>query len=523
MKKFLSNHKDDIIGTTSGFDRLVFRGTLRRLSYKEGMRAYLWAIKVLFKDFATHVLRVTNEIKKSTEEYTQRESRPLIYLPSSNTNKAKEAQVIASATNIKEGLICVFKCVEPCYSYDIYRNKQSKLLELVLRQRKCLFFYHYYIHPVFGFMNCRIQSWFPFPIQVCVNGKEWLSKQMDKAGIPYLKKENCFTWIGDIAKAKSLIENQLKSSWPILLNDIAQRLNPIHDKIFQNYPIDYYWSVHQSEWATDIMFKSSEILDKLYSPLIRFAMVNFSSSDIMRFLGKETKLNGDVPLSFKGEIISDVRKRPEGVRIKHIKKQNSIKMYNKQGSVLRVETTINDPREFNVYRPKTGCEENTSQWLRMRKGVADLHRRAKVSHSANERYLDAIGTAQNTRPLKDLSSKLCQPTIWNNKIIRAIRPLSLEDSTLLDAVSEGKFLLNGFRNRDLRDTLYKSTEIDNHIKKTKKSSAVTRKIRILRGHGLVKKIPKTHRYFLTQKGREAISAIQAARFADINSLIKLAA
>ncbi|MBT4287578.1 MAG: hypothetical protein HOD92_09590, partial [Deltaproteobacteria bacterium] len=182
MKKFLSNHKDDIIGTTSGFDRLVFRGTLRRLSYKEGMRAYLWAIKVLFKDFATHVLRVTNEIKKSTEEYTQRESRPLIYLPSSNTNKAKEAQVIASATNIKEGLICVFKCVEPCYSYDIYRNKQSKLLELVLRQRKCLFFYHYYIHPVFGFMNCRIQSWFPFPIQVCVNGKEWLSKQMDKAG-----------------------------------------------------------------------------------------------------------------------------------------------------------------------------------------------------------------------------------------------------------------------------------------------------------------------------------------------------
>ena len=146
-------------------------------------------------------------------------SRPIQYLPSSATLKQKVAQRIAVEDGINEGLICILKSVEPCMSYDIYRNRETKRLELVDRLRKCLHLYHYYVHPVFGFMNVRIQTWFPFNIQVCINGREWLSRQMDAAGIAYQKRENCFTWLEDAQKAQELMDQQLRVSWPDLLEE----------------------------------------------------------------------------------------------------------------------------------------------------------------------------------------------------------------------------------------------------------------------------------------------------------------
>ncbi len=528
MKQFIQKYNSDVTGSIATFDRLVFRGSLRNLSYAEGMMGYLWAMKVLPKDFGSFVQEKSNQLKVATLEYAKQRYREIVYLPSSRTCKEEEARKVASNNHIQNGLITILSCVEPCRFFDIFRNRETKKLELVSRIRKCLHYYHYYIHPVFGFMNARIQTWFPFNIQICINGREWLAKEMDKVELSYIRKENCFTWLEDQVKTKMLIQKQLATSWANLLNEIASQLNPIHHQIFHRYPPSYYWTVHQSEWATDIMFRSPKALDKLYSSLIRFGIINFSSADVMRFLGKKVRLggnipDGNVPGTFKKELTSDIKCRPEGVRIKHSLNKNSVKMYNKQGSVLRVETTINNPKDFKIYRSKQDGNINKEEWLPMRKGIADMLCRMETSDATNNRYLDAIAQAQKNTPLDEISKPICCHTYWNEKRVRALRPFSKEDTELMDAVSAGEFLINGFRNRDILSKLFFQEEISTPAQKKRVSAVVTRKIRLLRAHGILKKIPKTHRYFVTENGRELISAFQIARYSDVNSLLKLVA
>ncbi len=209
MKRFIQCFSDKITGVLSGFDRLVLRATLRAIVYPEGMMGLLWNKQVLLKDFAPYAQTTTERLKESSCQAAQRQARPVLYLPSSQTDKEALAKEIAHEDDVRDGLIAVFRCVEPCISYDVHRNREKKRLELVSRHRKCLFLYHYFIDPRFGFMNARIQTWFPFSIQICLNGREWLARQMDGAGIRYRRRDNCFVWIDDVGKAQKLMHKTL--------------------------------------------------------------------------------------------------------------------------------------------------------------------------------------------------------------------------------------------------------------------------------------------------------------------------
>ena len=521
MNAFLSKHAKEVIGTLSGFDRLVFRGSLRSLVYVGGMKSYLYSTGVLLKDFAAHALDMTKRLKGASLAETKQADRPVTYLPSSKTSKEEMAHKIAEEDGIKDGPVCVLTAVEPCNSFEIYRNRETKLLEMVPRHRKCLHLYHYQIHPVFGFMNARIQTWFPFNIQICINGREWLSRQMDAVGMGYQRRDNCFSWLEDPARAQVLMEQQLRSSWPELLDGIARTLNPDHEEMFKGFPTDYYWSTHQSEWATDIMFRDTATLGHLYPKLVHHGLVTFLSPDIMRFLGRNVPANGSVPANLQAEIVSDVKRRPEGVRIKHRLGGNSIKMYDKQGSILRVETTINDPTDFKSFRSPEGKPEAEKKWLPMRKGIADLHRRTEVSQAANTRYLHAMASVEDTTSVGELAADLCLPAIWKNRRVRAMNPYSTDDANLLDTISRGEFMENGFRNRDIRSLLSPGelTKEESRLR----SAAVTRKFQLLRAHGLIKKVTGTHRYQVTDKGRNIVIALITARRASTESLTKLAA
>jgi len=284
VEQFLSKHAGAVIGVLSGFDRLVFRGTLRMLAHRAGMMAYLWAARVLLKDFAGHAEALTWQLKEASEELARRTNRPIRYLPSSASSKEDIARKIARADGITEGLICILTAVEPCLSYEIVRDRDSKRLELAPRHRKCLHLYHYHMHPTFGFMHARIQTWFPFSIQICLNGREWLAHAMDAGGIGYRQRENCFTWLEDPKRAQRLMDRQVRAAWPELLDSIARGLNPQHEAMFQVHPIEYYWSTYQSEWATDILFRDSRSLARLYPRLIHHGLTTFLAPDVMRFL-----------------------------------------------------------------------------------------------------------------------------------------------------------------------------------------------------------------------------------------------
>jgi len=522
VRTFVQKYSELVMGILSGFDRLVFRGILRQLAYTAGMNNFLYQRSILLKEFGTYVAQTTAQVKSASIAVAEKQDRPIIYLQSAVASKEEKAKEIMHKDGVKQGLICVFTAVEPCMAYDIFKNREKKKLELVKRQRKCLHIYQYWIDPVFGFMSARIQTWFPFTIQICINGREWLARQMDKAGVLYLRHDNCFTRINNLKKAQRLMDSQLKTDWAKLLDRVARRLNPAHNMIFVDSTIHYYWTTYQSEWATDIMFKNRASLDALFPSLVYHGMNTVHSPDVMRFLGHRLTASGNIHGRFEGEVVSDFKDRFEGVRIKHRIGGNSIKAYNKQGSVLRVETTINNPNQFKVYRTREGKENDQLNWLPMRKGIADLKRRAAVSQKANERYLETMAVVDIPEPMKQLVRGITQHTHLNGRRVRALNPWSSDDAQLLESVMSGEFSINGFRNRDLRPLLFESSSISKQQQR-RNSAVVSRKLRMLRAHGLIQKVPRSHRYQLTKKGRHIISALIAARNANVDELSKLAA
>ncbi len=210
------------------------------------------------------------------------------------------------------------------------------------------------------------------------------------------------------------------------------------------------------------------------------------------------------------------------MRVKHRVNDNSIKMYDKHGLVLRVETTINQPRDMKVYRaPQGAAADAPKKWLPLRKGVADLHRRAQLSGAANDRYLDSLASAgQDAVSLGEMAAPACKRVAWKGKLARALNPLGAADAELLAAIGRGEFAINGFRNRDLRALLHGAQKATDAKEARRRSASVTRKLRLLRAHGLVHKVPRTHRYQLSDSGRTLVAALAAARSA---STAKLAA
>lgn len=516
MKQFIQRFSDKITGVLNGFDRLVFRGALRRITYAKGMRGFLWHKQVLLKDFGPYVDSVTKQLKEASCQAALSQKRPIVYLRSSKTDKQAVAQKIASQDGIHKGLIAVMSCLEPCMSFKISPNPKTKKLDLEVCQRKRLYLYHYLIDPQFGFMHARIQTWFPFQIQICLNGREWLARMMDQAGIRYQRLENCFPWIENFEKAQTLMDQQLRIAWRRTLDRFARMLNPIHGKIFKGFPIQYYWSVYENEWASDLAFESPSALASIYPSLVLHAMTTFSSRDVMRFLGR--RLHGN----FEGEVVSDFKNRPEGVRVKHRAGKNSLKLYDKFGRVLRPEFTMNDPRDFRIFRPKENDPGGECKWRPLRHGIADLHRRCQVAQKANERYLDALAATDTSIQFGELLRSICTPTTWKGKRIRALRPWSQEDVELFRAVSHGEFSINGFRNRDLQALLFKDAPTSPN-EKQRRSGRVSRLLRMLRAHRLIKKVPSTYRYVLTTKGAQIMTAVLTAQRITLDQLNRVAA
>jgi hypothetical protein len=520
MDTFLSIHQDVIIGTLTMFDRIIFKGHLTSLFPDGAFARFLWQQGVLLKDFKPYVEAATQELKERAQQIAREAGRPFIYLQSATTKKSGQskedlARAMAEEESIREGLICVFSVLEPCTSFVVRGNRQTHKLEAVCQRRKCLHFYFYLIDPEFGFMHVRLQSWFPFEIQVYINGHEWLAREMDRHGIAYERYDNCFSHIADLAAVQALCEHFAHRRWPRVLDAFAQWVNPMLKTIKQTGFGAYYWVIDQCEIASDVMFRDRASLMTLMPDLFEHAALDFSAEDVMRFLGR--KLHGN----FKGDVITDLKKRPEGRRAKHRMKRNSIKMYDKL-SVLRVETTINNPREFKVPKVIQTPEGRKWRWKPMGKGVANFWRFWQVASQSNHRYLEALAQVERKGEAVQVLDDLCRSRTKGGKRYARFNPVTEQDCSLFAAVMAGEHALNGFRNRDLRTHLYDHPASTPQEAK-RHCARVSRLIAKLRGHGLVAKVKDSRLYRVTPQGYRIMSAALSFRRTDFPQAFSAAA
>ena len=464
----------------------------------------------------------TERFRESVEGVADQAGRAVRYLASPAIDKEQLVDRIVEEQGVGPGgVLAVLSAVEVCQSFDVHRNRERKILELRPARRKCLHYYVYFQDPTFGRAQVRLQTWFPWNIHVVLNGREWLAQQMNAAELRYDRRDNCFPWIEDFPRAQQLCDQQLRIDWAPNLTRLLDQAHPAWRGLLAPWELEPYWSTEQSEWATDVAFRSRGELAPLYGRLIHHAIRTFDSRDVMRFLGRRFARQPYINGHFKGEVTSDVAARPEGMRIKHRLKANAIKMYDKQGSVLRVETTINDARDLKSYRAAEGDPAGARSYRPLRKGVADLARRAQLSDAANRRYLDALAATETDGLLKELAAPLCRPVVRDGRRRRALHPFQDEDARLLAAVARGEFLIKGFRNADVREALFGADPQDPRQRR-RLACRVTRLLGLLRAHGLIKKISHTHRYLLTAQGRRTIPVILAAREASITKLVDAA-
>src|SRR6185503_8092437 len=286
MERFLTRHKDRIVGTITGFDRILFRGTLRCLSHPKGMQVFVNSRRVLLKDYGQFVLSLSDEISEHAKHFAAELGRPYQYLRSSALSKERLAREIMTRDQIKQGLICVFAAVEPCRTISVRPNRASKKLELLAQSRQCKHLYFYFVDQEFGLMHIRLQTWLPFNIQVCLNGRRWLGNKLQAAGIPFVQHDNTFTEIADLQRAQQFMDQLMQRDFARYLNALTKVISPLTRHPEWKLPNGYYWSFQEVETATDIMFRDADSLSRLYPSLLKHAMLVCNSTDVLRFLGR---------------------------------------------------------------------------------------------------------------------------------------------------------------------------------------------------------------------------------------------
>lgn len=514
MNRFIAKQGDKIIGVLKSWDRMLFRGTLLNLVRAQMLYLYLNVLHVPNTRWGRHLQAMSDLVETRSLQTARDLDVEIRYVHRNDGRKDDLIRKIVQERRITEGPIVVLSAMEPCKSFRVVPSKRTSGVFLREIRTQCKHLYFYRMDPTFGLMHVRLQTWFPFSLQVCLNGHHWLARGMDQVGLRYEAHDNRFLWIENFARAQKLADSFLHTSWQPELDRFAMEVNPALPEVLGPFRSSYYWSLWQSEFSTDLAFDPQFDLEGMTRALARYGLLHFESDDVMRFLGR--KLTGH----FQGKIVSHLKGRTEGIRLRHDAGHNSIKLYN-EANVLRMETTINDTHDFKVFRRKQGDRRGKKARRILRQGVTDMRERAKISDRCNDRYLDALVDADTTSPLGKVFETVTSPRTYKRKRVRALRPWSPEDFRLIQAVSRPEFCLNGFRNADLHPLLFGTSPVSPENRR-RRVAQVTRLIRLLRAHRLVRKVSHTRRYKLTQKGRTTLTTILHAHGVTLEELQRVA-
>ena len=477
----IEQNKEKINGILETFDRMIINGYLLNLCNYRHFLYYLIQNNIQLKDFDKFALEQTNELCNHIDNYINENNIQTIYLNSGKIDKNEIVMCELDKNPTKTGLISVLSAVEICNTMTVKPNHESQKLEVTSRPTKCKHYYFYYNDEEFGLMYLKIQTWFPYNVQIYINGREYLSKLLDKNNIKYEMYNNSFSYIEDFSKAQELADDILNKKISDSFDGLIKQINIHLPKIEKIFSHSYYWCIDQCEFATDINFKSRDDLSLFYKTLVETAYFTFSSEDIYSFFGRNVSR---IYKFSKGEIVSDLRNRYQGYRIKFKINNNQIKMYDK-GNNLRIEVTINNPKDFKVLKEKEKIIEHKTLekekvWVPMGKSISNLYRYVEISKSI---------------------TKLSSSITINNRKYTGFNILEKDTLKIFSIISKGEYLINGFSNKSIRNQYFEGDITSKEINK------LTRLLSKLKAHGIIKKVARKNKYYLTTKGRKITNSI----------------
>ena len=478
-------HAKQIAGVLSCWDRMLVFGTLPKICYAEGMTSYLYERQIRIFDYPKFAEPFREQLRENAERLAKENKIEIEFLRKRNQRKEDRVKAVLAQRGDHPGLVCILSAMEPCSTYKPWHNKANGKTYLKPDDGKCLHYYFYFIDEELGLCYVRVPTWLPCRLQVYCNGHNWLASILKKEKIDFTLIDNAFAEISDWPRAQQIVDGLDVKRLHARLDDFARLYCPIH----QSFGVAYHWSTDQCEYATDIVFKRQPDLAAIYGNLTRTAIHTVKPDNIATFLGRK------LSPQYQGEAGNRFNIRIEGTRIKHTMGPASLKLYDKFSLILRIETTVNDLTFFKHYREvehRDGTKE--TKWASMQKTIYSLPALRELLEAANQRYLGFLSAIEDPRSGRNKLDKLSQPVQNEGRSYRGFNLFDSDDDTLFQVIARGEFNISGMQNKTLRRFL-----------PDKNSAQVSRLLKRLRLHGLVKKVGHTYKYYLTQFGKDVLA------------------
>lgn len=479
-------YNNRIAGVLSCYDRIIMQGTVPKWCYAQGMTDYFYERQIRIFDYPKCAEPLRDAIRENMERIAAENGLEIVFVRSKKKfRQEKHVKEVLVERGEEPGLVCILSAMEPCGSYKPWHDKKTHKTYLKPDDGKCLHYYVYFIDPDLGLCYVRVPTWCPFRLQVYSNGHSYLARQLSKRNIEYRVLDNAFGWIADVGRAQKLADNFSVEMVHRKLDEFAARYCPV----IREFGLSYHWSLDQVEFASDVVFARQADLQAIYDRLIRAAIHTVKPDNIATFLGR--KLNGN----YQDEMGNRFNTRIQGTRIKHTMGPVSIKMYDKFGLILRIETTVDNVSFFKHYREVEHKDGTRSMaWAEMKKTIYSLDPLRELLLAANRRYLEFISAIEDDRGGAGKLNKISQSVQEHDRNYRGFNFFDPHDEELFESLGRGEFNISGFQNKDLRRRL-----------RDRSSNQISRTMKRLRVHGLIKKIGHTYKYYLTALGKQVIA------------------
>jgi len=485
-QSLVERYAAQIAGTLSCYDRVVVTGTLPQACYPEGMTHYLHTHEIPIFDYPAFAQGLRDRMREHAEAVAAEAGIAIEHIGRHGIRKEDVIARVLQQRGEHPGLVHVLSAMENCNCYQPWRNKATGLVSVKRRESKCLHYYFYFMDPVFGLVHLRVPTWAPFRLQFCCNGHSWLARQLTGEGIGYTMLDNAFIRIDDWGRAQQLADSLSAHELHRTLDRYAELCCPVSDVFGQRY----HWSLMEVEYATDLAFRSPGSLRPVYDQLIRQTVLTVKAEQIASFLGRRIT----PPLA--QEVGSFYATRPFGTCVKHRFGKASIKMYDKGGVVLRIETTANDVSFFKHHRRVEHRDgPPTMQLAEVRKTIYSLTDLREIMLGCNHRYLAHLAALDDFSGGVRALHRVTKPRRVEGKPLKGVNFFAPGDKALLHALQDPRVNLSGIRRGELLPTLAMFSP-----------SGLSRQLRRLLHLGVIKRVSGTYRYYLTKAGRAAIAA-----------------